>query len=344
MTYIRLIFCALLANISLYGMDKNITRAEANLKFDLLLRRFGYQPGVWMKDNQPFWFPVIRDTSIPLDKTFFEIYRERGGDLNACAHLSSNVITLILNQMISIRCEPDLVRCLLELGIDASLTSNRNYGCLHALQNWTKYEEHLKVGECEDIVGLLIRHGAAINGRDMNGWTPIDCALQAYSANIAKLLRKHGAECTQDICDVNLKYALICQKPKEETQLFIAGFWWDYQRKRFLIAALSGLMRMPFPLKEIRKKIISFLPDCVPDYCLSRVYPESRVKVILEERHQEKIRLINELKLYVGAAPRGDIWNLMNELKGDAKAPVSNANAYANPASDLGKTKKCSIQ
>jgi hypothetical protein len=345
MTYIRLIFCALLANISLYGMQEEIARENANLKFDLLLQKFGYKPGEWMKNDEPFWYPVVRDTSIPLDRAFFEIYRERGGDLNASAYAvqKNKPSAHILDIVIADRCQSGLIRMILELGVDAKAKNNKEFGCLHALGHYSRYEEYLKGGGQENLVELFTHYGADINAISFYGWTPLDCALQTSAANLAKLLLKQGAECTQAICIVNLKYALIGKK-SEETQFFIAGFWRNFQRNRFLMAALWGLKHMPHTNKEIRKKIISFLPDYLPDHCLSKVYSKRWVKGILKKRRRVKVRLIDELKPYIGAAPTGDIWNLMNGLKGDAKALVSNANAYANPASDLDKTKKCSIQ
>jgi hypothetical protein len=343
MTYIKLIFCALLANISLYGMEEEIVRDDANLKFHLLLQKFGYKPGEWMKNDEPFWYPVVRDTSIPLDRAFFEIYRERGGDVNASAHAltEGKPSSCLLDSTIAYRCEQGLIKFLVENGLDATITNNRKFTAMHALGYYPRYEDCLKVGWQEDLVGLLMHHGADINARDVYGWTPLDHALQTSGANVAKLLLKHGAECTKDICEVNLKYALMSKK-SDEIQLFIAGFYRDSQRKRFLMTGLWGLKYMHYSNKEIRKKIVSFLPNYLPDHCLSRVYPESRVKAILDDRHQEKMRLINELKPYAGAVTKGVA--LMKELKDDADALASNTNVSAKPASDSSHTKKCSIQ
>lgn len=354
MTNNKIILFSLLMSSSLLGMEKENARREANLKFDLLLHKFGYKSGDWKKERKPFWYSVIQDKSIQLDKSFFEIYQERGGDLNVPT-LHNFCNRRLLDLVIAEGRSYDSIKDLLECGVNPRLMNESENNCLHNLCSYPAYEQKLREGAQEDLVELLVRYGANINARNIYGWTPLDYALQESRTYLIKLLLKNGAECTQDICEINLKYALMCQKSHDAPR-FIANFWHDYQRKHFLITTLCALKRIFVCPKDIRKKIISFLPsDCIPHYCLSQMYPSGQVKAILDNRCQVNMKLIQDLRPYYESQKNFPGQIFMKELKqeidmrsasirNNSAQSLVNSNIGTETVSNSGRTKKCLIQ
>ena len=50
-----------------------------------------------------------------------------------------------------------------------------------------------------EVIELLIAKGSDVNAKEQNGRTPLDWAIRQKHAEIAALLRKHGAKTAEEL-------------------------------------------------------------------------------------------------------------------------------------------------
>ena len=78
---------------------------------------------------------------------------------------------------------PEVVLLLLEHGVDADARDNDNCTPLH----WASEQGHL------EVVRVLIEHGIDVNAQDHSNWTPLHCASRDGRLEVVQFLLGHGA-------------------------------------------------------------------------------------------------------------------------------------------------------
>jgi ankyrin repeat protein len=87
----------------------------------------------------------------------------------------------------------DLVKVLLDAGADPRVTSGERYGRLPVLLHWAQARPPTGAANGREIVGLLLDHGADVNGGTPWGSTPLMAAVSTHDADTVRLMLERGA-------------------------------------------------------------------------------------------------------------------------------------------------------
>ena len=75
------------------------------------------------------------------------------------------------------------------------------------------------IEDCEDVVHTLIEHGATVNIRDADLWTPLHAAVACGNVELVKYLVQHGASLVAINADGNMPIDLV--EDNEEVEIHL---------------------------------------------------------------------------------------------------------------------------
>ncbi|XP_029468099.1 protein phosphatase 1 regulatory inhibitor subunit 16B [Rhinatrema bivittatum] len=103
----------------------------------------------------------------------------------------------------SLRNDVDEVRCLLKNKVDPDLCNEDGLTALH----------QCCIDNFEEIIKLLLNHGANVNARDNELWTPLHASATCGHINLVKILIQQGADLLAVNADGNMPYDLCEDDP-----------------------------------------------------------------------------------------------------------------------------------
>lgn len=293
----HLIFVSILcaSTTIVFGMEEELARKKASLKINCLLEKYGFKSVDEDKNeyvsSKPFLRKMIEDDSIIVDLPLLEEFKKRGGDINAMMSKDGFQYPIIW----SLIGDPNRMKIKMigQCGADMALRNSVGETILHWLCEIDEYETHAIEGV--DLIKYFVSLGADINAEAKNGCMPLTIAFHNKHRTLANQLLKHGAEPFGDNHKSNLLYFAINEKEIDD-QLWAARLWFDLPRMPYLMAILFTFKILNFSHKDMKLKVLSYLPQYIPDHCLSTIYQKEVAKKMLELRDREKLILLEEIK------------------------------------------------
>ncbi|XP_069099881.1 protein phosphatase 1 regulatory inhibitor subunit 16B isoform X1 [Pleurodeles waltl] len=111
----------------------------------------------------------------------------------------------------SLRNDVEEVRFLLKNNVDPDLCNEDGLTALHQVR--PTGDRHTALQQCcidnfEEVIKLLLNHGANVNSKDNELWTPLHAAATCGHINLVKILIQYGADLLAVNADGNMPYDL----------------------------------------------------------------------------------------------------------------------------------------